>query len=191
MGEAKRRRQAGTVPLLDNPPEALHRFWCGRPDAGPVEDFRAPIGTVAITLDIHGAAPSTCLIDATKLVDVMGDIGRLSEARDYYWVVRAIASEFLRAKQTGAEAPFLSLGLAAFWTALHHPQLGAPMRDAVSESLRRRGRAHITWQFSPTTGLAMALAEAFVDLEGVAELAATSTPVCIAVLPGDASETQH
>jgi hypothetical protein len=53
MGEARRRKIAGTYPSPDNPIAAARRFWCGR-DPGPVEDFRAPEGTVAIIFDIEG-----------------------------------------------------------------------------------------------------------------------------------------
>jgi hypothetical protein len=175
MGEARRRKLAGTYPNLDDPFEAVRRFWCGRSTSEPVEDFRAPVGTIAITLDVHGAAPSTCMIDAAKLVDVMNKIEQFTAPLDYHQIVRFVGSELLRAKQAGDNKASEWIGLLCLWTALHHPKLGSEMRDAVSAALRRDGKAHISWQYSPATGLAMALAEKFVDLEGIAAAAPDDT----------------
>ena len=69
MGEARRRKLAGTHPQSD-PLEDLRRFWCGR-QPGPVEEFTAPVGTIAITLDVQGVAPTTAMLDAAKVVDLI------------------------------------------------------------------------------------------------------------------------
>lgn len=170
MGEARRRKLAGTYPKPDDPFEAVRQFWCGRSQtSGPVEDFRAPAGTIAVTLDVKGAAPSTCMIDATKMVDMIGDVNRLFAGLEYYAGVRAVATAFREAKRAGDDAALMAIGPLCLWTALHHPKTGASMREAVSDTLRCKGKAHLTWQYSADTGLAMALAEKFVDLEDLAK----------------------
>jgi hypothetical protein len=64
------------------------------------------------------------------------------------------------------------------------------MRKAISDGLRKDGKAHISWQFSPTTGLAMALSEKFVDLEGLAALAPQDS-VTAYIVPSDDGGVQH
>ena len=192
MGEARRRKQAGTYPKPDDPFEAVRQFWCGRSrQAGPAEDFRAPVGTVAVTLDVQGAGPSTCIIDAANLVDAISELNRRLAGLDYHASVRFVASEFLKAKARGDDDTLSSVGLLCLWTALHHPKQGAAMRDAVSEALRRDGKTHITWQYSPTTGLAMALSEKFVDLEKIAAIAPKDTVYSYRAPRDDEGGTQH
>jgi hypothetical protein len=190
MGEVKRCKTAGTYPAQDDPLAAVRRFWCGRTDGGRVEDFRAPEGTIAITLDVQGVAPSTCIVDAARVVDVIAEVNRLTAGMDYYRVVRFVGSQFLKAKQTGDDAAFKWIGLACLWTALHHPKVGADLRKAISDGLRKDGKAHISWRFSPTTGLAMPLSEKFVDLEGLAALAPQDSVIAY-IVPSDDGGVQH
>ena len=169
MGEARRRKLAGTYPAADDPMEPVRRFWSGN-TLTPVEDFRAPEGTVSITMDVAGAAPSTYTIEAAKIVDLIDGVARRIEGGNYYRIVRGIADHFVDCKRRGALSEMTNIGVLCLWSALRHPQQGASMRDMVSEALRRDGKAHITWHFSPTAGLAMALAEKFVDLEALLPL---------------------
>src|SRR5271165_7129214 len=83
MGEANRRR-ASRRP--DDPLTAASRLWCGRA-AGRVEEFRAPEGIIAITIDVQGASPSTLLIE---------EAARYAANLDYRQLVRFIAREFAR-----------------------------------------------------------------------------------------------
>ena len=170
MGEARRKKLAGLTSNSGETFDAVRRFWCGR-NPGAAGDFKAPIGTVAVTLDVQGIPPSTCLIDAAKVSDVISEIDKITKGLDYYKVVRFTATEFSKAKQTGDDGPLQWVGLVALWTALHHPRMGEDMRKKVSAALRDKGKAHVTWQFSPNTGLAMALAEGFIDLEPIAAAA--------------------
>ncbi len=50
------------------------------------------------------------------------------------------------------------------WTVFNHPRSGVAMRRGVSRQLRETGRSHITWRYGPS-GLAMAIAGSFIDLE--------------------------
>jgi hypothetical protein len=60
----------------------------GRPDAGPIGDFRAPEGTVAITADVQGVAPTTSFFDASKLADLMADADKVATGMNYRrWLV--------------------------------------------------------------------------------------------------------
>ena len=145
--------------------DAVRRFWCSR-EPGPAEDFIAPVGTVAITLDIANAAPVTCLINAAKITDIMTQISKFSATMSYYSIVRLLVDMFLAASRSDADLTWIGLGAA--WTALHHPKSGSVMRTKVATALRKDGKAHISWRFDPTAGLFMALAEGFVDLEKLA-----------------------
>jgi hypothetical protein len=155
MGEAQRSKQAGTYP------EQSH-----------VEDWRVPNGTVAITLDVAGCDPSTFAIDASELVGTMERAAPPFSRAPYHTAVRWIAQEFPKVRGAD-EGQCKAIGIAALWSALHHPTCGEKMREAVSASLRRNGRAHISWCFGPN-GLAMALAESFRDLETIAASYAAS-----------------
>jgi hypothetical protein len=143
VGEAKRRKLAGTYPQPDDPLAAARRFWCGR-DPGHVEDFRCPEGLLAITLDVAGVAPTTFLMDAAKITDLAADIERrMSRGRlAYYTSIRAIADQFAKAKRAAQpDAAMQWIGPLALWSALHHPQAGALVRVKVSTALRNEGRA--------------------------------------------------
>jgi len=172
MGEARRRKAAQATRMPDGKDfAARRRFWCGQ-DVGPVEDFVAPFGTVAITIDVQGVAPSTCMLDASSIAGVVDQVHQLASSLDYRSLVRHVAAEFAKAKRPGGDASaFEWLGIVILWTALHHPDIGRDMRDGVSDALCREGKAHITWQFSPSSGLAMALGPGFIDLEPIAAAA--------------------
>ncbi len=86
-GEAKRRKMAGEYPDANDPLTAAKRSWCGRGPV-PVEDFRVPEGLLAITFDVAGAAPSTCMISVAGLVEAMEratEIMRLPYLSDRAW----------------------------------------------------------------------------------------------------------
>jgi hypothetical protein len=192
MGEARRRKRAGIYPDVSSPAEKLRRFWQDRRyDGGPIEDFRAPQGTIAITLDVQGAAPSTFTLDVTALVDLVDRVNDLVCKADYHGVVRHIAHAYLEAKQTGDDANFEVIGPLSLWSALHHPKQGAGMRAAVSEVLRRDGKAHISWCFSPTAGLAMGLSDKFMDLEGLAAVFPPNTTTSLRPQLSKPRQTQH
>ena len=69
------------------------------------------------------------------------------------------------------EKTMSGIGLGGLWTALNHPELGAAMRAKVSQSLRTRGTAHITWRFDKQCGFALVLADHFVDMASVTAVA--------------------
>jgi hypothetical protein len=143
MGEARRRKLAGS----------------------PAEAFRAPIGTLAITLDVEGTDPSTYLLNAAHVDEMDQEVAILCQAVNYYTVALSVAAEFAEAKASQQDEAARGLGMVALWTAFHHPTTGDAMRRKVSAALRDRGTAHITWRFSPTAGLAIALHDRFVDFE--------------------------
>jgi hypothetical protein len=167
MGEAKRRKQAGSYPNLDDPLEEVRRFWCGR-QPGPAEDFVTPAGTLAITFDVQGVAPWTTIIDAGKIVEAVEMFQKTMVGVPYRPFIRSMGQELAKAKQNGDDQMLESSGIIGAWTVFYHPELGQKMREGVSTYLRRHGKAHITWHYSPIDGLAMALAERFVDLDKIA-----------------------
>jgi hypothetical protein len=156
MGEARRRKLAGTYGDADPPVAAEH--------------FRAPEGTVALTFDVEGASPSTCVLAAGGIVDVLDKVAQVFAKVPYRPLVRRIAADFLKARLGGDDNALSWIAPVALWAALHHPDAGAVMRAGVSDNLRRCGKAHITWQYGPK-GLAIALADGFVDLEGLTQIA--------------------
>jgi hypothetical protein len=161
-GAAKRRKLAGTYPNANDPLAAARRFWCGRAP-GRAEDFTAPAGTVAITLDVQGWL-STVLIDASKVVDIDGKLTAGMMRLDYSVIVRTVAHEFVEIRKSGDDTRLTGVGLGALWTALHHPASGERMRRAISAALRKNGKAHISWHCGPH-GLAMSLSKGYVDQE--------------------------
>jgi len=167
MGQAKRRKLAGTYP-----------------SGGPVERFRVPAGKLAITVDVQGTAPSTVLFDSDKVADIVAAIDRVPRP-EYPALVRGLADEFVKGRRNGAD--FSGIGIGILWTALYHPQHGATVRTQVSRQLRDTGKAHITWSFSKD-GLAIALADQFVDLDGV--LASTPKDRSIAIVPAELAEPE-
>lgn len=186
MGEAKRRKLAGEYPQSGDPIAAARRFWCGR-DPGPVEHFQVPQGLVGITIDVQGTAPSTYLVDAQAITDLATDIQRRVSkfGLNYRAIVRTIAEEFTKAKQAHDDTALQGIGPLSLWSALHHPDTGTLMRAKVSAELRDKGRAHITWGFSDR-GLAIALADKFIDLAGV--LASAPRDRVVACLTPDDGE---
>ena len=184
MGEAKRRR---TSSAADDRLATAHRLWCGR-TSGQVEDFRAPQGTIAITIDVQGASSTTLLIDSTTLVDLVDEIERYAGNLDYRPLVRFIARDFVRARRSNDTLRFRGIGAAVVWSALNHPDLGEVMRKGVADALRRDNRAHITWRYSPNSGLAMAVSDRGVDLEGVTTAAPKDTVMSVFNPRDDESE---
>jgi len=174
MGEAKRRKLAGTYPSCN----------CSQ-----VEKFRAPKGTIAITIDVKGIAPATAVIDASAAVNMLEKITSATQSLSYYATVRHLAGELTRARRTGDHDAFRWIGCLVLWTSFNHPKIGNDMRKAVSEALRREGKAHISWFFSPTKGLVIALAEKFIDLEQIAAAAPSNVMFRYAGL--ETSETKQ
>jgi hypothetical protein len=187
MGEARRRKLAGSYPNPADPPDpiaAARRFWCGR-DAVAASEFRTPAGTLAVTLDIEGLAPATYVFDAGRMVEVLAGVSSAASKVSYYALVQRVASDFIKAMRAGGDGEALTgIGIAALWIAMHHPQSGPALRRAVSGHLRRDGRAHITWHFAPASGLGLALAGTFVDLEDIVARAPDDR-VIIATSAGD------
>jgi hypothetical protein len=172
MGEERRRKLAGTYPNLDDPMEQIRRFWCGRGPV-PVEDFVVPGGTVAVTFDVAGVEPWSSIIDATKVVEAVERFQKIVGDKPYRPFIRDMGREMAKAKRNNDTETLESSGIMGAWSAFYHPEGGQQMREAVSTMLRQTGKAHITWRYSPTNGLALALSEKFVDLE---EIAAQAPP---------------
>jgi hypothetical protein len=149
MGEAKRRKLAGTYPT-------------------PVEEFVAPGGTVAITFDVAGVEPWTSVLDATKIVEAVERFRKIVGDTPYRPFIRSMGVELAKAKRSGDNEILESSGIMGAWSAFYHPDSGQQMRETISTMLRQTGKAHITWRYSPTNGLAMALSEKFVDLDDIA-----------------------
>ena len=184
MGEAKRRKMAGTYPNLDEPLEKVRRFWCGRGPT-PIEDFVAPIGTVAITFDIVGVDPWTAILDAAKVVEAVEQFQRVMPDIAYRPFIRSMAVELAKAKRLGDDKILETSGIMGAWSAFYHPDVGQQMRDAVSKVLRQTNKAHITWRYSPTDGLAMALSDKFVELDEIAAQAPRDSVTTIGSLGED------
>lgn len=152
MGEAKRRKTKGLYPIIGKP-----------------EEFVAPNGTVSITIDVVGApSQSTVMFDAIKIADVDREIRALMPpGLRYGSIVNWCAENFIGARRRNDDGPLVAIGLGILWTALNHPQLGDNNRRAISERLREDGKAHITWFYDPSKGLAMAVCESFVNLQEI------------------------
>ncbi len=190
MGEAARRKRAGTYPDPNDPIAAARRFWCGRSQM-PVEDFRVPHGLLAITFDVAGAAPTTSMIDPARLVEAMDRATVAAMRQPYDQIVRgtAYALLLLQAKKQGDDNTLQGIGLMGVWPAFNHPMFGDTFRRGVSRRLRETGKAHITWRFGPA-GLAMAIADAFVDLEPAQAIAPDNMRVFVEEVRDDEDRMQ-
>jgi hypothetical protein len=159
MGEAKRRRRAGTHPE----------------QVPAVEDWRVPDGMVAVTLDIEGETPGTLAIQAETFTPLMERMDRIAAALSYAGAVKFAAEEFIKARRENDREGMIGAAYTAFWTALNHPKFGSQMRRGISASLRQDGKAHLTWRFG-SKGLAIALGASFTDLAGIT----ITKPTCLA-----------
>lgn len=166
MGQARRRKLAGNYPSADDAFAAARRFWCSR-DNVAAEDFVAPVGTVAITIDVEGIAPTTLMFDATKVAEIEAKAKELAAGLSYRPAVGNFAKMFVDARKQQDDRELTAIGIGILWSAFNHPQSGDQMRRRVSAALRKDGKAHITWHFSLRHGLAISLGEGFVDLEQI------------------------
>ena len=123
-----------------------------------MEDFVCPEGTISMTFDVEGVDPSTCIIDPSGIGSALDRITELSRDLPYHGLVRFVAQEFTKAKQTGDQGAYAWIGLAGLWVVFNHPTNGEAMRKAVFVRLRRDGKSHISWCFGPN-GLVMGVAE--------------------------------
>ena len=163
MGQARRRKRAGTYP-----------------GAGPVEDYRVPNGQFGITINVAGADhPVTIILPTDKLAEVTQRAHQLCPPGvTFPSLVRALAEQFISALRIGGKLDGIGIGVAM--TALYHPQHGAKLRAAVSQNLRKNGRAHVTWTFDLRHGLAIAVADHFVELDNLlAKMPADAPPIAV------------
>jgi hypothetical protein len=143
---------------------------------GSAESFQVPRGKVAITIKVQDENPTTVMFDADTIADIVRTIEQTAGRPPYDDVVRGLAAAFVSCKRTGAD--LTSVGAGVMWTALHHPQIGVAMREAVSRELRDEGKAHITWRLSEK-GFALALADKFINLDVALSEAPRDTPVVV------------
>ena len=191
MGEARRRKLAGNYPE-QNDFAAVRKFWCGR-EPVPADEFVAPVGTLAITFDVAGSLPATWLFDVARIVELEAKAEatlKASGMRPYRDFGAGLAAVYVKERPRQVEKTMSGIGLGGLWTALNHPELGAAMRVKVSESLRTRGTAHITWRFDKQHGFALVLADHFVDLDAVASIAPKDCVICYVSASTD-TEQRH
>jgi hypothetical protein len=139
-----------------------------RRKTGRAEDFRAPAGCCAITIDIVGLTPTSCVIENVKLADLVRGFDGFAAKRTYAEVLNLFVAAFRRLKAGHDEAE--SACLMAWWLAFRHPTGGASMTTAVSDMMALGERVHITLHVGAAgRGLAIELSDRFVDLDLLAE----------------------
>src|SRR5664279_5526176 len=126
------------------------------------EDFHVRPGYVAVTVDFAPLAPSTVMLEATKLTAVLDSLDTAFTGIPYSAVLAQFHRDFRRLKQGNAMP---GLEAVPFWLAMRYPAGAAAVQRAVSDELRRTGRAHITVHTGVGCGVAIAVASGFVDLE--------------------------
>ena len=133
--------------------------------------FRAPPGSVAMTLDLHKCEPVTIVVPADCLVALMAGVEdslptlttTTGVARHLH--LRSYLQQGLRrAQRAGSERNQETLGLLALWLALNHPDAASAMRQQVAEQLRLFGRAHVTIACNRRQAWGFALADQFASL---------------------------
>jgi hypothetical protein len=181
MSEERGRRQAGTYDP-GHRLNALRSLWCSCWfDVGNVEDFRAPEGTIALTLDVEGALFTTALLNAADIVDLVDRVDQFVVGQDYHSLARSLARQVLRAAhqlvcQDAKLEVLCAVGPVAVWSALNHPQQGTGMRRALSDMLARKGSAYLTWHQEHVRGLAMGLSDVYMDLHNLIAVIPPTAP---------------
>jgi hypothetical protein len=117
---------------------------------------------VAVTLDFAPRPPSTVVIDATKLVDVLNRLDLAFAGVSYSSVLARFDRDFRKLRH-GKAMP--GLELVPIWLAFRYPTGTEAVSRAVSDELRRTGSAHVTVHAGVEGGVAIAVAAGFVDLE--------------------------
>src|SRR4051794_2874385 len=84
----------------------------------------------------------------------------------YETALRILVQQFRRARWSRSSMALSGVGLLGWWIVHNHPRFGHVMRLKVSDALRRDNRAHYTIHVG-RDGLLLALADQFVDCDGV------------------------
>jgi hypothetical protein len=159
---------------------------------GRAEDFRAPAGCCAITIDIAGLTPTSLAIENVKLADVLQGFDGVTAKQTYAEVLNLFVAAFRHLKAGHDEAA--SACLLAWWLAFRHPAIGPSMTTAVSDRMARGDRVHITLHIGARgRGLTIGLADRFADLDRAAEhaKAANLGPTVFEVASNRARRTRH
>jgi hypothetical protein len=109
----------------------------------------------------------------------------------YGSIVNWCAEKFIDARQRGDDGPLVAIGLGILWTVLNHPQQGDSSRRAISERLRKTSKAHVTWFYDPSKGLAMSVGDSFADLEKLMKLAPKDRITRFETLPDGEPESLY
>jgi hypothetical protein len=171
---------------------AERRAHHGRKKTGRDQDFRAPTGCCALTIDFVGLTPSSFAIENVKLADVLQGLDGFAANRTYAEVLSLFGAAFRRLKAGHDDAA--NACLVAWWLAFRHPAAGPAMVRAVSLMMVRGEPVHVTLHVGASGhGLTMALSDRFVDLDRVAEHAmAAKRGVSVFDLTTDRTrETRH
>ena len=138
---------------------------------GRAEDFRAPAGYSAITVDFTGHTPTSFAIETIKLTDAVRSLDAVAANKTYAEVLSLFGAAFRRLKAGHNDATNTAC-LMAWWLAFRHPAGGPPMTDAISDMMARGERVHVTLHIGAGgSGATIALSDRFVDLDQVARRA--------------------
>lgn len=158
----------------------------------PLNALRVPTGKIAVTLDMAGFDPCSVLVvasDLDKLVSEMnkmvrGTIGPKHAVQTHVLVRRSVGAAF----QSGDNGAKKNMMLALLWLALNHPHHADQMRAAMSESLRRDGKAHLSVTVDAGGTWAFGLADKFIDASPVIAALPEDVPVSLSI--GKATPTR-
>ena len=132
------------------------------------EDFRAPAGCCAMTIDFVGLTPTSFTIESERLADLLQNLDSVTASRTYCEVLIWFNAEFRRLKAGHDDAA--NICLVAWWLAFRHPSGGAATVRAASSMMARDEPVHVTLHIGADGhGVAVALSDRFVDLDRVAE----------------------
>jgi hypothetical protein len=135
------------------------------PHGSSVYEHRVTRGRIALTFDLAGHNPSTFEVDEGALTGIFSSLDRLVADNSYsYPQVLRVAEAALSSSQAGNRDGDNAC-LIGFWIAFNHPQSGARMREMVSDAMAEANPIHITLHGAAGGGIAMGLADRFIDLE--------------------------
>lgn len=147
--------------------------------------LRVPTGRIAVTLDVAGFDPCSVVVaasDPDKLVGEMNKmvcstIGPRHAVQTHVLVRRSVEAAF----QSGDNDAKKNMMLTLLWLALNHPHHADQMRAAMSEALRRDGKAHLSVTVDAGGTWAFGLVDKFIDASPVIAALPEDTPVSLSI----------
>lgn len=144
-----------------------------------------PTGKIAVTLDMAGFDPWSVVVAASDLDKLVSEMNKMVHSttgpghavQTHVLVRRSVGAAF----QSGDNDAKKDMMLTLLWLALNHPHHADQMRAAMSEALRRDGKAHLSVTVDGGGTWVFGLADKFIDASPIIAALPENTPVSLSV----------